>query len=223
MNLKKIFRKVADYAGDLYLNRKKNDTFYGVAGSLVYTEGGKKKVEYHGQIFDFKDLERYLYTQYVRYCEEYGYDADNEDFKFYAQSEAVEALYNVAPIDDSDPWEDDDYYGEDLVEEDALADVVDSQKVNDAKKEYNYAKDGNYTHYAVNKETNLIIDGWDYHGYDGDELRQFKRDYFFDDLEETFDDIDLKKVTILTEKGCMNRGIDPFNNDNWTNVYPLKK
>ena len=34
----------------------------------------------------------------------------------------------------------------------------------------------NYTHFAVNKNTNLIVNGWDYSDYDNEELRQYKRD-----------------------------------------------
>lgn len=40
------------------------------------------------------------------------------------------------------------------------------------------SEEDNYTHFAVNKETKKIVNGWDYHGYDQNELRQFKRDYF---------------------------------------------
>lgn len=212
MNLKNILRtrKLND---SVFLRKDKdrNDgTYRGVAGTQVFESYGKKYVEFHDVLFDYDALEAYLKNQFV---ESYD-DLSNQDFEDFANMDAISALYAVEPSND-DPWEDDDYFGEDLVEE--------AEYVSDAKKEMNYAKDGNYTHFAVNKETNLIIDGWDYHGYDGDELRQFKRDYFFDDLEETFDDIDLKRVTILTENGCKKRGIDPFNNDNWSNEYPLKK
>lgn len=40
------------------------------------------------------------------------------------------------------------------------------------------SEEDNYTHFAVNKNTKMIVNGWDYSGYDPTELRQFKRDYF---------------------------------------------
>ena len=35
-----------------------------------------------------------------------------------------------------------------------------------------------YTHLAVNKFTNLIVNGWDYSNEDPQDLKQFKNDYF---------------------------------------------
>ena len=219
MNLKNILRtrKLND---SVFLRKDKdrNDgTYRGVAGTQVFESYGKKYVEFHDVLFDYDDLEAYLKNQFVEHYD----DLSDQDFEDFANMDAISALYSVEPSND-DYFEDDDYYGEDLVEEDELVGVVDSsEKVSDA--EYNYAKDGNYSHYAVWKDKNLIINGWDYHGYDGDELRNDKRYYFFNDLENNCEDIDLKRVTILTEKGCMNRGIDPFNNDNWSNEYPFKE
>ena len=82
--------------------------------------------------------------------------------------------------------------------------------------------DNNYTHFAVNKYTNLIVDGWDYSGYDSDELRQFKRDYFFDDLRDN--GYNPKVYKILTLKGCNKAGLDVNNQSTcWSNtgLFPL--
>ena len=78
-----------------------------------------------------------------------------------------------------------------------------------------YAKDGNYTHFAVNKATNKIVNGWDYSDYDNEELRQFAKDYFFNDLIDY--ELDPKQYTILTVNGCKRRGIDPFDDTQWAN------
>lgn len=72
-----------------------------------------------------------------------------------------------------------------------------------------------YSHFAVNKATNKIVNGWDYKEYDPDELRQFKRDYFTVDLIDY--GFDPKQYKILTARGCMRQGIDPDDNANWAN------
>ena len=41
-----------------------------------------------------------------------------------------------------------------------------------------------YTHLAVNKFTNLIVNGWDYADEDPQDLKQFKNDYFIVDLKD---------------------------------------
>ena len=72
------------------------------------------------------------------------------------------------------------------------------------------------THYAVNKNTNLIVDGWNYKGIDPKELHMYRRDYFFDDLEER--GFDPKEYKILTYNACKVNGIDPKDKMNfWSN------
>ncbi len=75
--------------------------------------------------------------------------------------------------------------------------------------------DPGYTHYAVNKTTNKIVNGWDYTGYDPAELRQSKRDYFIADLLDY--ELDPKQYTILTKNSLMQRGINPDDNSAWAN------
>lgn len=84
-------------------------------------------------------------------------------------------------------------------------------------------KELNYTHFAVNKMTNLIVDGWDYSGYDSEELKQYKNDYFNNDLMEN--GFNPKMYKILSFKGCQKQGLDPNNKQIWSNtgVYPLKQ
>ena len=77
------------------------------------------------------------------------------------------------------------------------------------------SEEENYTHFAVNKETKKIVNGWDYHGYDPNELRQFKRDYFFDDLRDY--DLNPKDYTIVTRAYLERQGIDPNDQSNWAN------
>lgn len=72
-----------------------------------------------------------------------------------------------------------------------------------------------YTHFAVSKESGKIVNGWEYRGYDPADLRQFKKDYFFNDLSDMgFNPLDIK---ILTLKGLKKYGIDPNDDRNWSN------
>ena len=81
--------------------------------------------------------------------------------------------------------------------------------------------DPNETHFAVNKKTNLIVNGWDYTGEDNETLRNFRGDYFSVDLEDN--DFNPKEYRILTRAACIRQGIDPDNKANWSNdgITPL--
>lgn len=74
------------------------------------------------------------------------------------------------------------------------------------------------THYAIHKPTNKIVFSWDYSGYDPAELRQYKKDYFVNDVIEM--GMDPKEIAIWTRRRCMNKGLDPSNDTNWGN-YPM--
>ena len=76
-----------------------------------------------------------------------------------------------------------------------------------------YEPDIHYTHFAVNKQTNKIVNGWDYSGYDASELKQFAKDYFFQDLADM--DLNPKSYKILTRPSLLKRGIDPQDWNNW--------
>ena len=87
-----------------------------------------------------------------------------------------------------------------------------------AKKLNEGVNDMNYTHLAVNKYTNLIVNGWDYNGYDPAELRQFKRDYFNDDLVDY--GFNPKVYKIVTTKFAEKNGINTWSN---TGVFPVEE
>lgn len=73
----------------------------------------------------------------------------------------------------------------------------------------------NYTHFAVSKTSGKIVNGWDYSGYEPSELRQFKKDYFIEDLIDY--GFNPKNIRILTLKGLKREGIDPNDDNNWSN------
>lgn len=77
--------------------------------------------------------------------------------------------------------------------------------------------DPSYTHYAVLKPINKIVNGWDYSDYDPEDLKVYRNDYFFDDLRDAgFNPRDIK---ILTTKGLMKAGLDPNDDSNWDNGF----
>lgn len=69
-----------------------------------------------------------------------------------------------------------------------------------------------YTHFAVLKD-GKIVNGWDYTGYDKEELREFKNNYFAQDLIDM--DYRLRDVKILTAETLKKRGVNPFDLNNW--------
>lgn len=75
-----------------------------------------------------------------------------------------------------------------------------------------------YTHFAVLKNISpevdgKIVNGWDYTGYDPSELREFKRDYFFQDIQDI--QINPKNVNVVTTKHLQRNGINPFDFKFW--------
>ena len=78
-----------------------------------------------------------------------------------------------------------------------------------------------YTHFAVNKVTHLIVDGWGYAGYDSADLKAHKNEYFSDDLREN--GFNPKAYNILSFQACQKKGINPNDKRLWSNtgVYAL--
>lgn len=75
--------------------------------------------------------------------------------------------------------------------------------------------DRNYTHFAVNRETQKIVNGWDYSGYDPKDLRDDKKYYFYQDLVDY--ELNPTEYRIYTKKFLERKGIDPFDTNNWAN------
>lgn len=78
-----------------------------------------------------------------------------------------------------------------------------------------FNNEANYSHFAVNKATGKIVNGWDYADEDPEDLRLFKRDYFINDLLDY--ELNPKEYKILTAKSLMRMGIDPNDDNNWAN------
>lgn len=97
-----------------------------------------------------------------------------------------------------------------------LNNIIENSVKRILKEEEEFKNNQGYTHFAVNKETNKIVNGWDYSDIDSDELRTFKRDYFTVDLVDY--GFNPKDYKIWTYRHCVNKGINPDDNNNWSNV-----
>lgn len=87
----------------------------------------------------------------------------------------------------------------------------------DEEKLTNWTVPTEYTHFAIRKRDNKIVNGWDYSDVEPEQLRQFPRDYFIVDLEDM--GVDPKLFKIATKRGCLSKlGIDPFDPENWSNL-----
>jgi len=74
-----------------------------------------------------------------------------------------------------------------------------------------------YTHFAVNKETNLIYSGWDYKRIEQSELMSEKQYYFFNDLADWFEDLNKKDVKIITRVKLEGLGVVIEDSKYWVN------
>lgn len=70
-----------------------------------------------------------------------------------------------------------------------------------------------YTHFGIFNANNKIVNGWDYNGYEAEELKSERKHYFFDDIAEM--DINPKDVKILNLKTLQRRGVNPQDINNW--------
>jgi hypothetical protein len=76
--------------------------------------------------------------------------------------------------------------------------------------------DPNYTHFAIDKKTNKIVNGWE---YDSDMDKKSIAYYCKIDIENM--GLEPKDFKIDTTKFLDNKGINPFNTDNWINLTDL--
>lgn len=80
-----------------------------------------------------------------------------------------------------------------------------------------YAKGGgipkSYNHFIVRKSDNKIISGYDYKGVDKDDIKYYTKEDFKDM------GISSKDFTLLTKQYLMSKGINPYDESNWTNSY----
>jgi len=76
--------------------------------------------------------------------------------------------------------------------------------------------DRKYTHFAVGKSDNKILNGWDYSKYDSAELNADKYHYFYYDMNDM--DVSKNDYTIKKAQTLIREGINPFDFNNWKNL-----
>lgn len=76
--------------------------------------------------------------------------------------------------------------------------------------------DRKYTHFAVGKSDNKILNGWDYSEYDSAELNADKYHYFYYDMNDM--DVSKNDYTIKKAQTLIREGINPFDFNNWKNL-----
>jgi hypothetical protein len=77
------------------------------------------------------------------------------------------------------------------------------------KEEHDHEVDKKYTHFLVDKETNKILDAWDYSDLDNESIKDY--------LKADIKDMRLKPndVKLYTKSHLKSKGIDPFDEENW--------
>ena len=106
-----------------------------------------------------------------------------------------------------------------MLENNKIYQIVNEVLIESIAKKLNESQDNTkYTHLAVNKFTNLIVNGWDYADEDPQDLKQFKNDYFIVDLKDY--GFNPKVYKIVTTKFAEKNGINQWSN---TGVFPLEE
>lgn len=75
-----------------------------------------------------------------------------------------------------------------------------------------------YTHFAIDKSSNKIVDGWDYKGVDKEEIK----DWVKIDLQDNFPDRKPSEFKVVT-RGFLERTMDPTDTNNWYKITETKE
>jgi hypothetical protein len=89
-------------------------------------------------------------------------------------------------------------------------------------------KESKNTHFAINKNTNKILESWNYEGYDHDELKAYKDEYFTKDIKTKYPFLNENDVTVVTRQNLSKRNLNESLKKNWekynfTHVALLKE
>jgi len=85
-------------------------------------------------------------------------------------------------------------------------------KENTMKKVNNKNKN---THFAINKNTNKILESWNYEGYDQDELKKYKNEYFTKDVKRNHPFLNENEIVVVTSKNLEKRQLNENNKKDW--------
>jgi hypothetical protein len=71
------------------------------------------------------------------------------------------------------------------------------------------------THFAINKNTNKILESWNYEGYDQDELKNYKDEYFTKDVKRNHPFLNENEIVVVTSKNLEKRQLNESNKKDW--------
>lgn len=149
---------------------------------------------------------------------QWAYDDGFEDFVQYDENDKLanreEVLKAILGLEDTGSEEEfDDNWENEMFGPDEF-DPAGGKGLSSHLEENEDAVNPAYTHFAVHKTDNKIVNGWDY-GKDLD--KESIREYCKMDLKDQFPDNKPSEFIILTKRGCEQKGIDPFDWKNWKN------
>ena len=73
----------------------------------------------------------------------------------------------------------------------------------------------NKTHFAINKNTNKILESWNYEGYDHDELKNHKDEFFVKDIKRNYPFLNENDVVVVNSKNLSKRQLNENNKKDW--------
>jgi hypothetical protein len=79
--------------------------------------------------------------------------------------------------------------------------------------------DNTYTHFAVRKSDNKIVNGWEYKDIDNESIKEYVKI----DLKNDFPNNKLSDFKIVTKKSLENTGMNPFDTKNWYKIEELSE
>jgi hypothetical protein len=71
------------------------------------------------------------------------------------------------------------------------------------------------THFAINKNTNKILESWNYEGYTQDELKNYKDEFFTKDIKRNYPFLNENDVVVVSNKNLGKRQLNENNKSDW--------
>jgi hypothetical protein len=71
------------------------------------------------------------------------------------------------------------------------------------------------THFAINKKTNKILESWDYNGYDHNELKSHKHEYFTKDVKRNFPFLNENDIVVVKKEKLAKRDLNENSKADW--------
>jgi hypothetical protein len=79
----------------------------------------------------------------------------------------------------------------------------------------NMMKNNKGTHFAINKKTNKILESWNYDGYEHNELKNHKDEYFTKDVKRNYPFLNENDVVVVNAQNLEKRQLNENNKKDW--------